>query len=78
MMFVFGVGVSPELGKRIEVRAQGQHGGSVMMRAVFGAQLPRSLLPAAVYVDTLPHVDSRPRRWFPRALCLPCLVCSVL
>ena len=78
VMFVFGVGVSPGLGTGIEVWAREQHGGSVMMRAVFEARLPSSLLPAAASVDTLSHVGSRPQRWFPRALWLPCLVCFVL
>ena len=47
VMFVFGVGVSPGLGTGIEMWARGQHGESVMMRAVFGAHLTCSLLPAA-------------------------------
>ena len=56
-----GVGVSSRvLGPVLVVWARGQCGGSVMMRAVFGAQLPRSHLPAAVCMDTISHVGSRP------------------
>ena len=32
----------------------------MMMRAVFGAQLPRSQLPAAACVDTMSYVGLRP------------------
>ena len=56
---VVGVGVSSGLGP-VLVWARGQCGGSVMMRAVFGAQLSSSKLPAAACVDTMSDVGSRP------------------
>ena len=54
------LGCLGELGPVLVMWARGQCGGSVMMRAVFGAQLPTSQLPAAACVDTISHVDSRP------------------
>ena len=61
MMCVLGVGVSSGLGPVLVVWAPGQCGGSVMMRAVFGAQLSSCQLPAAAAcVDAMSHVGSRP------------------
>ena len=59
-MCVLGVGVSSGWGRVLVVWARGQCAGSVMIRAVFGAQLPSSQLPAAACVDTMSHVGTRP------------------
>ena len=59
-MCVLGVGVSSGLGPVLVEWAREQREGSVTMRAVFGAQLPSSQLPAAACVDTMSLVGSRP------------------
>ena len=57
---VLGVGMSSGLGSVRVVWAHGQCGGSVVMRVMFGAQLPSSQLPAALCVSTISHVRRRP------------------
>ena len=59
-MCVLGVDVSAGLGPMLVVWTRTKRGGSVMMRAVFGAQLPTSQRPAAACVDTTSHVGRNP------------------
>ena len=62
MMCVLGVGVSSGLGPLLVVCARGQCGGIVMMRAVFGAQLPSCQL----LLMWIPCGLTTLQRWFPR------------